>query len=178
MRKSRIRFPLLGRKLHRWGAVITLAPLVVIIVTGLLLLLKKEASWIQPPTSRGVGGPPEVTFERILETARTSATAGIESWEDIDRLDVRPDDGVVKVLTKGGVEVQIDTSTGKLLREGRRRSDLIESIHDGSWFFEGAKLWVFLPCTVILFGLWCSGVYLWLLPIMMRRKQSGRTLKL
>lgn len=41
------------RKLHRWGALLTAVPLLLVIVTGLLLQVKKEAAWIQPPTMRG-----------------------------------------------------------------------------------------------------------------------------
>ena len=169
-----MRLPALSRKLHRWGAIVAFAPIAVIVVTGFLLLLKKEVSWIQPPTMRGSGGAPTVQFERILEAARAAPGAGIEGWKDVDRLDVRPEDGLVKVGGKNGMEVQIDSITGEVLHVGRRRSDLIESIHDGSWFWEGARLWVFLPCTIVLFGLWCSGVYLWLLPHWVRRKRQAK----
>lgn len=169
-----MRLPALSRKLHRWGAIVAVAPIAVILVTGLLLLLKKEVSWIQPPTMRGSGDTPTVAFAEILEAAKTAPGAGIAGWEDVDRLDVRPEDGVVKVRGKNRMEVQLDATSGEILHVGRRRSDLIESIHDGSWFYAGAKLWIFLPCAVILFGLWCSGVYLWLLPLWVRRRRQAK----
>ena len=93
------------------------------------------------------------------------------TWDDIDRLDVRPGKGMLKVRCNSGIEVQIDTETGDVLQVARRRSDLIESIHDGSWFHDAAKLWLFLPAAAVLFALWISGVYLWLLPHLVRRRK-------
>jgi uncharacterized iron-regulated membrane protein len=162
----------LNRKLHRWGAILTAVPLLVIIGSGILLQLKKEWGWIQPPTRRGEGTYPTISFERILEAARSSPGAGISSWNDIDRLDVRCDRGIVKVQGKSQHEVQVDTVTGEVLQVAYRRSDLIESIHDGTFFADWAKLGVFLPAGAILLGLWGTGVYLWLLPHLARRKRK------
>jgi hypothetical protein len=57
-------------------------------------------------------------------------------------------------------EIQIDSVSGKILQTAYRRSDIIESIHDGSWFFNGAKLGLFLPSAIVLFLIWLSGVVL------------------
>lgn len=163
-----------SRRLHRWGAVVVALPLLVVVVSGIVLQLKKEASWIQPPTISGSGERPSLSFDDILAAARGVEEAGIASWEDVDRLDVRPTKGVVKVRGKGGVEVQVDTHTGEVLQVMRRRSDWIESLHDGSWFHDRVKLWVFLPSGILVFGLWCTGMYLWYLPIGTRRSQRRR----
>ncbi len=61
-----------------------------------------------------------------------------------------------------------------MLQVAYRRSDLIESIHDGSFFHDRAKLWVFLPAGLILIGLWVTGVYLWLLPHLVKRRRKER----
>ena len=55
-----------------------------------------------------------------------------------------------------------------------RRSDLIESLHDGS-FFGGdfAKLGVFLPTALVLCVLWGTGIYLFFLPYMVRRRRRA-----
>ena len=137
-----------SRSLHRWGAVLTALPLLVIIVTGLLLQLKKEWAWVQPPTQRGAGTELALSWEQILEAARAVPEAGIDSWEDVDRLDVRPGKGMLKVRAKSRWELQLDAATGELLSSTYRRSDLIESLHDGSWFHDAAKLWIWLPTAV------------------------------
>ena len=122
----------LSRVLHRWGSIIALLPITIIVFSGIVLQLKKVSPYIQPPTQRGAGTEPAIGFERILEVARSVPEAEIESWEDVDRLDVRPGKGVVKVRGKNRYEVQIDTETAEILQVAVRRSDLIESIHDGS----------------------------------------------
>jgi len=163
------------RRLHRWGAIGVALPVFVVIGSGLLLQLKKDWSWVQPPTMRGqgsLGASETLTFEEMLAVAVAVEEAGWSGWADIDRLDVRPDRGVVKVRGKNRWEVQIDAVTGEVLQSTLRRSDLIESIHDGSWFHDKVKLWIFLPSGAILFALWTTGMYLWILPIWARR--AGR----
>ena len=154
----------LSRVLHRWGSIIALVPMTIIIVSGIALQLKKESAYIQPPTQRGVGTELAIGFERILEAAKTVPEAEIESWEDVDRLDVRPGKGVVKVRCKNRYEVQIDAATGEILQVAIRRSDLIESIHDGTYFHDRFKLWVFLPAGIVLAVLVVTGLHLFLLP--------------
>lgn len=160
-----------NRKLHRWGSIAVALPLLVVICTGILLLLKKDSAWIQPPTQRGAGAELVLSFDQILAAARSAPDAGIETWDDVDRLDVRPERGVVKVRGKNRWEVQVDATNGAVLQTAYRRSDLIESIHDGSYFHDAAKLWVFLPSGALLLGLWGTGLYLWLLPHLVRRRR-------
>jgi hypothetical protein len=162
----------LSRVSHRWGSILALVPMTIILVSGIALQLKKESSYIQPPTQRGIATEPAIGFERILAVAKTVPEAGIESWEDIDRLDVRPGKGVVKVRCKNGYEVQIDAATGEILQVAVRRSDLIESIHDGTYFHDHLKLWVFLPAGIVLALLVITGLHLFLLPYLARRKRA------
>jgi len=130
-----------------------------------MLQLKKDIVWIQPSTQVGSkSNLPTLSFDQILETAKKSTKAQINSWSDIDRLDVRIEKGIVKVRARNRWEVQIDTYSGKILNEAFRRSDLIENIHDGSWFNDSVKKWIFLPSGIILLILWLTGVYLVLLP--------------
>ena len=161
----------LNRKLHRWGALVSALPVLVVVLSGLLLQLKKDWAWVQPPTRSGTAEAPSLPFEAILAAASGTAAAEVSSWEDIDRLDVRPDKGVVKVRCENRWELQLDAATGEVLSSTLRRSDLIESIHDGSWFSDGVKLWVFLPAALVLTGLWFTGVYLWWLPFGVRRRR-------
>ena len=162
------------RKLHRWGALITFVPLFLVIVTGLLLQVKKQAVWVQPATIKGTGTIPEISWEKILDVAKSVDQAGVGNWDDIDRIDVRPGKGMLKLQCKNHWELQIDSQSGDLLSSTYRRSDFIESLHDGSFFADVAKLWIFLPNGVILLGLWCSGVYLWWLPIGAKRKKQRK----
>ncbi|MDB4760643.1 PepSY domain-containing protein, partial [bacterium] len=156
------------------GSIIALLPITIIIFSGIVLQLKKVSPYVQPPTQSGAGTEPAIGFDRILEVVKTVPEAEIESWEDVDRLDVRPSKGVVKVRCKNRYEVQIDTETAQILHVAFRRSDLIESIHDGSYFNEHFKLWVFLPAGIVLAALLITGVHLFLLPHLARRKRVSR----
>ncbi len=160
----------LSRSLHRWASILVLLPIMIIIGPGIILMLKKEVPWIQPPTKRGTSTRLAVSFDRILEAAKTVPQAEIASWDDVDRLDVLPGKGVVKVRGKNRWEIQIDTQTGEVLQVAVRRSDLIESIHDGSYFHDSVKLWVFLPAGVLLAILVITGFHLFILPDLARRR--------
>ena len=162
-----------SRKWHRIGALVSALPVLVILVTGVMLQLKKELSWIQPPTQRGADPHLELTWDGILEAVAAVPEADVDGWEDIDRLDVRPGRGLLKVRCANRWEVQLDAVSGDVLSSHYRRSDLIESLHDGSWFHSSAKYWLFLPAALVLCGLWASGVYLWLLPHLIKRRRRS-----
>jgi uncharacterized iron-regulated membrane protein len=162
-----------NRKLHRWGAVIAAAPLLVVIVTGILLQLKKEIGWIQPPTRQGGGDQPTIGFDEIYQAARSVPRASVDSWKDIERIDVQPRKGLIKVHARNRWEIQLDARDGSVLQVAYRRSDLIESLHDGSWFHERAKLAVFLPAAAVLLAMWISGIVLFLQPYVIRRRRQA-----
>ena len=147
-----------SRSLHLWLSLVIFIPVIIVIGSGLLLQVKKEFDWIQPPTQKAPNAYPTLSFERILQSASTVAKANIVTWEDIDRLDVRPNKGIIKVRGKNHWEIQLDAQSGDVLQVAYRRTDTIEAIHDGSWFFEGAKLWLFLPAAILLFVLWVTGL--------------------
>lgn len=162
---------LANRQLHRRGALLVAAPFLVVVVTGILLQAKKQFAWIQPPEQRTASEIPRISFEAILLAAARHPHTGIASWADIDRLDVRPAKGIVKVIGRSRWELQLDLATAEVLQVAYRRSDLIEALHDGSWFHPGAKLYLFLPAGVIVLGLWVTGVYLWWVPVAARRRK-------
>jgi len=158
--------------LHRWGTVAAVLPFAIVIVTGLLLQVKKQWSWVQPPAARSGSPGLEIGFDRLLESARSVPDAGIESWEDVNRIDVRPGRGIAKVRSDTHWEIQIDTATGEVLSSGYRRSDLIESLHDGSFFGTWVKYGVFFPSGLIVAGLLGTGIVLWWMPHGARRRKN------
>jgi uncharacterized iron-regulated membrane protein len=164
----------LNRRIHYWIGFGAALPLLVIIGSGLLLQTKKHWSWIQPPEQRGTGTSPAIDFDEILAALASVSEMGVQSWDDVKRLDVRPSRGVVKAWLENGYEVQVDLGTGDVLQTAYRRSDLIESIHDGSFFGgDWVKLGLFLPAGIILFLLWLSGMWLWWLPFAAKRRRAA-----
>ena len=160
------------RKIHRWGALLVSIPFLIVIITGLLLQLKKEVEWIQPTTEEVAIDTLSIKFSDILSISQGVLEAQIKDWSDIDRLDVRPDKGIVKVRAKNRWEIQIDLERGTILKTAYRRSDIIEQIHDGSWF--NALLGI-SPSGVIVLILWLSGMYLFFVSILFKIPE-GKTI--
>jgi hypothetical protein len=167
----------LTRKVHYWGAILIALPVLVIICTGLLLQMKKQLPWVQPPEKRGEGKQMTLTFAQILAVCQSVPEAEVKIWDDINRLDIRPSRGMIKVWAKNNWEVQLDSHSGKVLQIAYRRSDMIEAIHNGSFFHEATKLWLFLPAAFVLLLLWLTGIYLFFLPIYVRRRQKANMAK-
>jgi hypothetical protein len=167
-----MRLSILSRRLHRWGAVLAGLPILLVVGSGIVLQVKKQAPWVQPEEQRTAESTPVVDWASILATAQSVPQAEIRGWKDIDRLDVRPSKGLLKVISKNSWELQIALGSGALLQAAYRRSDLIESLHDGSFFGDPVKLWIFLPSGLVLFALWLTGIYLWLLPYRTRRRRA------
>ena len=163
------------RKTHYWGALLCALPVLVMIGSGLLLLLKKDVAWIQPPTRSGSVDVPTIGFDRMLDIARTVPEAGIHSWADVDRVDVRPGKGNIKIQSLNHWEIQIDHQSGDVLHVAFRRSGIIESIHDGTFFHPMAKLWVFLPSSVVLLVLWITGIFLFVVPLRAKWRRKNRS---
>lgn len=166
----------LNRKLHYWGAAIVAVPILAVIVTGLLLQVKKHWSWVQPVEHRGTVLAPVIELSDILKAVREAQHphVAVDGWDDITRLDVRPDRGVAKVTLQNGYEVQVDLGTGQVLQVAYRRSDWIETIHDGSIYGEWVKLGIVLPSGLVLLFLWGSGMWMWIYPLINRRKVRAR----
>lgn len=161
-----------SRKAHRIGAVVSALPVLVVLVSGVLLQLKKDWRWVQPATLRGGEARLAATWDEVLAALRAVEAAAVESFDDVVRIDAQPKRGLLKVQCQNGYEVQLDAVSTQVLSVAYRRSDLIEAIHDGSWFHERAKLFVFLPAALVLCALWATGVHLWLVPHLVRRRRK------
>jgi len=159
------------RDLHHWGSIVVAIPIAIMIGAGLLLMLKKQIDWLQPPTQRGAGLEiaADGTFtaqplDVLYQVARDAKPGAFAAWDDVARIDIKPGRDIVKFVSTDNWEVQIDLATAEVLQVAYRRSDLIESIHDGSFFSGWTKLFFFFPAGIVLLGLWATGLYLFALP--------------
>ncbi len=46
---------------------LTALPVLVVILSGIILQMKKEFGWVQPPTRKGAGKELTLSFDRILD---------------------------------------------------------------------------------------------------------------
>ncbi|MEM8921652.1 MAG: PepSY domain-containing protein [Pseudomonadota bacterium] len=164
------------RQIHHWGSLLIMIQMGVVIIAGLFLMLKKEVEWIQPSTVNGVDrmGAPTLAISDLFETAKSVPELDIDIWTDLARVDIKPGKGVAKFVSNNNWETQIDTTTGEVLQTAFRRSDIIEKLHDGSFFADWVKLYVFLPSGAALLILWATGIYLFFLPHLKRAQRSKR----
>ncbi|KZX02025.1 membrane protein [Pseudoalteromonas luteoviolacea] len=163
-----------NRNIHKWASIVIALPLLVILVTGILLLVKKEFDFIQPPSAKGQTSQPIITFEQILAVAQSVESAKISSWDDINRLDVRPAKGIIKVRSHNSIEIQIDSHTGQVLQVAKRNYEFIESLHDGTFFEKNANLWLMLPVSFILLFMIVTGFVMFVQPFRTKKKNRLR----
>lgn len=127
-----------ARTIHRTLGICLFAFFAVVACTGLLLGWKKHSGGlILPQSHRGTTTDPRqwlplhVLHERALAEARARIAPDLSP--ELERIDVRPDLGMVKfVFVEDYWGLQLDCATGEVLHVERRRSDFIENIHDGS----------------------------------------------
>jgi uncharacterized iron-regulated membrane protein len=170
-----VSFNVLNRKVHYWIGFGAALPVLVMILSGLLLQAKKQSTWVQPAEIRGTGTTPVVGLDAVLAAVKTVPGMNVQSWDDVNRLDMRISKGVVKVWLMNGYEVQVDMGTGAVLQTAYRRSDIIESIHDGSFFAgDWTKLGLFLPSGVVVLLLWISGMWMWWVPFAAKRARKAQ----
>ena len=67
-----------------------------------MLQFKKQSNWIQPNVEITSDSKP-IMLNTFLESAKTVKEAEISSWDDIDRIDIRPDKGIAKIRSKNNV---------------------------------------------------------------------------
>jgi uncharacterized iron-regulated membrane protein len=149
-------------------------------VSGIALGWKKNAGEvIMPSTKKGTAteGTAWLPIDSLsfLATGALFEEKGVLS--EIDRIDVRPSKNVMKFLFEDQqLEVQLDPNSGTVLSVGRRHSDWIEQVHDGSIVDDAIGLpsglfKVFynsvMGCALVVFTL--TGFWLWYGPKQMRR---------
>ncbi len=163
--------------LHRWIGVGIGLVLLVTASTGFLLLMKKEWAWVQPPVVRGEAGPASALkpLQDVYAAVFALGLPEFRSEDDIARIDFRPAQRVHKVVSvHDHVEVQVCATTLRTSGPNRRVSDLLEQIHDGSWFGSFAHSGVMPIAAASLVFLAISGYVMWLWPKWQRRKSRVR----
>lgn len=164
------------RVFHRWMGLTLALLLIISAVTGVLLALKKEIDIIQPPTQKGVSKNLS-EWKSLNEISVIAEKALHETYpkqkeNSINRMDVHPSKGIVKVLfEKENWEVQVDAKSGEVKSIEKRYSDWIESLHDGSIISDGFKLISMNFLGIGLLFLIATGFWLWYGPRRIRLKK-------
>lgn len=167
------------RLIHRWLGIPLILFFLVIGVTSILLAWKKKVELLPPTLKSQVEQSQQwKSTSSLMEIAKAEIVSR-DLDSEIDRLDYRPDKGVVKVtFTTHFTEVQLDGFTGEILSVETRHSDWIEKVHDGSivdYYLgkgEGAKLTYSTLTSLGLILMSITGFYLWRYPKVIRRLKN------
>lgn len=162
------------RKWHRNVSLIIALPILITLTTGVLLMLRGQFSYIQPPSVSGASPltAPTFTAEEALHTLQGIPEAEVKAWKDVSSLIFSPSKGTYQARLKNDYLVQMDAQTGKVLDVAVRRTNLLIELHQGSFFHKKVMLWIFFPAGVGLWFLWLSGMYLVIYPVFKKRRKT------
>lgn len=182
-RKRQAKLLRIFRKIHRTTGAVLFIFFFFISVSGLFLGWKKHSLGIILPISLE-GTSTNLKDWLPLDSLQTNAQQFLQdsiqhnSLFSIDRVDVRKEKGMVKFIFEEDFwEVQLDGATGSLLHIGKRHSDLIENIHDGSFLDDyfyttnnPIKLFYTTIVALALLSFTITGFWLWYGPKRMRQR--------
>ena len=124
------------RWLHRKIAIFLFIFFLVISVTGFLLGIKKQTGLLAPTQK---GRSDNLSTWLTVDSLQKNAVRYLQDSVSptlsvtVDRIDIRPDKGIVKFTFKDHfIGLQLDGTTGKLRAIETSKSDFIEKIHYGS----------------------------------------------
>lgn len=181
-RKQQAKVLRIFRKVHRQTGVVLLLFFFFIAISGILLGWKNNSNGIiLPKTQIGTSTnlknwlPINYLHQKAIVILKDSVSPNLS--QTINRIDIRKNKGIVKfVFEEHYWEIQLDGATGNLLHLGKRNSDLIENIHDGSildyWFNTSKKPFKLIYTSImglalLLFTI--SGFWLWYGPKRMKQ---------
>jgi hypothetical protein len=149
---------------HLWLGVLLSGMLLILSVSG-ILLNHKERLGLMPDVRQEASA--DFALARPMAELVLLAGAAVPeaAAAGVDRLDVRPRRGIMKVRYRDRVvtEVTLDIHSGRVIEVGQRSDVFLEKLHTGEIF--GAN-WVLLSdaAAVVLVLLIISGYWLWLFP--------------
>ena len=150
---------------HLWLGVVATAILLLIGVTGILLNHKRGLGLMPDVANQPSGAFDTALPLAALASAAAAAVPAEVAAAGVDRMDVRPDDGLIKIRfdDRRVIEVTLDINSGKVLHVGERNDVFLEKLHSGEIF---GDVWTLLSDAgaVLLFILLVSGYWLWLYP--------------
>ncbi|THD69860.1 PepSY domain-containing protein [Robertkochia marina] len=168
------------RKVHRYTGALLFVFFFIIAISGTLLGLKKNTGdLLLPKTRTGTSEdlskwlPLPVLEQNVYEYMKSQGA----TTNEIDRIDIRKDKGIAKFILKNDLkEIQIDGATGTVLSTGKRYSDLLEDLHDGSFVDDTFnlpngifKIIYTVICGIALLTFTITGFWLWYGPKHMKR---------
>lgn len=150
---------------HLWLGVVVTAMVLILSITGMLLNHKRPLGLMPdvPDASAGTLGQ-ALSLAELVRRAEGAVPRAVAA-AGIDRMDVRPGDGLVKVRFDDPAvhEATVELTTGRVLHVGERNDVFLEKLHTGEIFGDGGVL-LSDAAALGLIVLVVSGYWLWLYP--------------
>lgn len=136
------------KKIHLFFALTFAVPIFIIFSSGLILLIKSFVPNIQPPIveTMDIPGKPRLSLDEIKQDPT------------IDQIIYRPSKNTISIRYKNDMEKQIHAQTGEVLNYAKRHTNWIIRIHQGTYFAEWVKEFIFIPTAVALQIIWITGL--------------------
>lgn len=150
---------------HLWIGVVATFLVLAVSVTGIMLNHKQFLGYM-PETeySNPDGFGRSLPLTELVNRANTAVPPAVAEI-GVDRMDVRPDKGLVKVRYDDPDvhEVTVALDNGEILASGLRNDVFLEKLHSGEIFGDA---WILLSdfAAVALILLLVTGVWMWLYP--------------
>lgn len=180
-RKNQAKWIRVSRKIHRLTGLSLFVFFAIVSITTILLGWKKDsAGYLLAETAKGSSTTLStwLPLDTLSSLAENAINEELGTNLKMDRMDVREQNGIVKVSFKDSYwGVQLDGTTGETLNIGLRRSDFIEDVHDGSildtFFNTGTEILKLIYTSImgislLIFTL--TGFWLWYGPKRMKKK--------
>ncbi len=173
------------RKVHRATGASLFIFFFIIAITGILLGWKSHSTnLIIPQSYKGSSVdlqnwlPIDSLHKKALLILKDSISSDLSA--DLDRIDIRKNKGMVKFIFENHTwEIQLDGATGNVLNIGKRHSDFIEDLHDGTildtWFNTSSKPFRVIYTSImglalLLFTI--TGFWLWYGPKRLKKHRK------
>lgn len=175
------------RKVHRATGAALFIFFFIIAVTGILLGWKSHSNnLIIPQSYKGSSSylkdwlPVDSLHKKALLVLKDSISSNLPT--ELDRIDIRKNKGMVKFIFENHPwEIQLDGATGNVLNIGKRHSDFIEDLHDGTildtWFNTSSKPFRVIYTSImglalLLFTI--TGFWLWYGPKKLKKHRKKK----
>lgn len=171
------------RRIHKYLGIFLFVFFMIIALTGWLLGWKKHSGDMIMPENR-VGTVTTMKQWKSIDTLTLIANTYLKDSIsadlslEIEKIEIRPTKGMVKfIYADHNWSIQLDPVTGDPLVIGKRYSDLIESMHDGSLVDDLLKntngyfkLFYTNILSIALLVFTLTGFWIWYGPKRMKRK--------
>ena len=152
------------RKIHRGLSWVIGGPLFVILFTGVLIQYKDQIPAMQPEkipsTNLDTALQKNWSIESLVEIAKRQHPELVKVPEDIRVIDIRPNLGTARLRTSNYFEIQIDLSSGQILKTAPRYVGWMISLHEGALLGSGFRFGFWAPIGVLSLFLALSGFLL------------------